>query len=85
MFRSITQENTREERITTVCVLSINSIFGEIEIAALWGEYSEVDTTIPRINVIRRILEYYFMQLCGYDCVNISNRILEENRNSTIK
>jgi wobble nucleotide-excising tRNase len=39
--------------------------------AALWSEYREVDTVIPVLNVIRRILEYYFMQLCGYDGVSI--------------
>ena len=48
--------------------------------AALWGEYREVDTTIPLMNVIRRILEYYFLQLCGYDGVNIRKQVLEDNR-----
>ena len=48
--------------------------------AALWGEYREVDTVIPTMNVIRRILEYYFMQLCGYDGFDIRKRVLEDNR-----
>ncbi|MDL2248786.1 AAA family ATPase [Tyzzerella sp. OttesenSCG-928-J15] len=47
---------------------------------ALWGEYKEVDTPIPTMNVIRRILEYYFMQLCGYDGVNIRKKVIEENK-----
>ena len=34
--------------------------------AALWEEYRDVTTPIPLMNVIRRILEYYFLQLCGY-------------------
>ena len=53
--------------------------------AALWGEYREVDTTIPMMNVIRRILEYYFMQLCGYDGVNIRKRVLEEHKDKFIE
>lgn len=52
--------------------------------AALWSEYREVDTVIPVLNVIRRILEYYFMQLCGYDGVNIRKRVLEENRDKFV-
>ena len=52
--------------------------------AALWGEYREVDTANPLMNVIRRILEYYFMQLCGYDCVNIRKRVLEEHRDKFV-
>lgn len=52
--------------------------------AALWGEYREVVTTIPLMNVIRRILEYYFMQLCGYDGVNIRKRVLDEHKDKFI-
>lgn len=46
--------------------------------AALWSEYREVDTTIPLMNVIRQILEYYFIQLCGYDGMDIRNRVLDK-------
>ena len=53
--------------------------------AALWSEYREVDTVIPVLNVIRRILEYYFMQLCGYDCVNIRKGVLEDNKNKFVE
>jgi wobble nucleotide-excising tRNase len=53
--------------------------------AALWSEYREVDTAIPILNVIRRILEYYFMQLCGYDGVDIRKRVLNENREKFIE
>lgn len=35
--------------------------------AALWDEYREVQSAVPLMNVIRRILEYYFLQLCGYE------------------
>ena len=37
------------------------------------------------MNVIRRILEYYFMQLCGYDSMNIRKRVLDENREKFIE
>ena len=53
--------------------------------AALWSEYREVDTAIPVLNVIRRILEYYFMQLCGYDGVTIRKRVLDENRGKFVE
>jgi len=54
--------------------------------AALWSEYREVRTPIPLMNVIHRILDYYFLQMCGYDGMNIRSRILEneENRNKFI-
>ena len=53
--------------------------------AALWSEYREVNTVIPVLNVIRRILEYYFMQLCGYDGVNIRKGVLEDNKNKFVE
>lgn len=52
--------------------------------AALWAEYRELHGTIPTMNVIRRILEYYFMQLCGYDGVDIRKRILENNKDKFV-
>lgn len=48
--------------------------------AALWCEYREVESAISVLNVIRRILEYYFIQLCGYDGVNVRKRVLEDNK-----
>ena len=48
--------------------------------AALWSEYKDVCAAIPLLNVIRRILEYYFMQICGYDGMDIRKRVLEGNR-----
>jgi len=53
--------------------------------AALWSEYRKVDTAIPILNVVRRILEYYFMQLCGYDGVNIRKRVLDDHRDKFIE
>ena len=48
--------------------------------AALWDEYKEVTSAPAAINVIRRILEYYFVQLCGYDRYEFSDKILKEHR-----
>lgn len=52
--------------------------------AALWDEYKNIAAVIPLLNVIRRILEYYFMQLCGYDGVNIRKTILKDNKDKFI-
>lgn len=48
--------------------------------AALWEEYKEVSSGIPLMNIIRRILEYYFLQLCGYEGNALRKRILEEHK-----
>jgi wobble nucleotide-excising tRNase len=53
--------------------------------SALWGEYKELNKAVPILNVIRRILEYYFMQLCGYDCVNIRKIVLDDNRDKFVE
>lgn len=53
--------------------------------AALWEEFKELkDGTniIPIMNVIRRILEYYFLQLCGYDGSYLQKTILEDNKSA---
>lgn len=52
--------------------------------AALWSEYREVNSDIPLINVVRRILEYYFLQLCGYEGTDLRNKILVENKDKFI-
>lgn len=53
--------------------------------AALWEEYKElkdVTSPIPFMNVIRRILEYYFLQICGYDSSQLRKTILEDNKHA---
>jgi hypothetical protein len=52
---------------------------------ALWSEYKEADTTIPLLNVTRRILDYYFIQLSGYDDVDIRKRVLEDNKEKFVE
>ena len=49
--------------------------------AALWDELKEVTSPITAMNVIRRILEYYFLQLCGYEGTNIRKEVLEKEEN----
>lgn len=44
-----------------------------------------LNAPIPLMNVIRRILEYYFLQLCGYDGVTLRSRILTDNKDKFIK
>ena len=55
--------------------------------AALWDELREVTSTIPALNTMRRILEYYFLQLCGYEGSDLREIVLErpENRKKFIK
>ena len=43
-------------------------------------ELKAVTSPIPLMNVIRRILEYYFLQICGYDGSQLRKTILEENK-----
>lgn len=50
--------------------------------AALWDEYKEVKSAVPLMNVIRRILEYYFLQLCGYEGSTLRRVILVEGKSN---
>ena len=50
--------------------------------AALWEEYKEVSTVVPLMSAIRRILEYYFLQLCGYEGNKLRKTILEDNKDA---
>ena len=45
---------------------------------ALWTEYQELTSSIPLLNVIRRILQYYFLEFCGYQGSNIRDIILKK-------
>ena len=52
---------------------------------ALWSEYKELNSSIPLLNVIRCILQYYFMEICGYHGNNIRDKILKENKAEFIR
>lgn len=47
---------------------------------ALWAEYKTATEPIILMNVIRRILEYYFMQIVGYKGKDIRTEVLDKNR-----
>lgn len=47
---------------------------------ALWDEYKKTSDTITLINVSRRILEYYFLQLYGYSDSDLKSDLLDKNR-----
>ena len=52
--------------------------------AALWSEYRDLKTALPLLNVMHRILDYYFLDMCGYDGLNIRQRILINSRDKFI-
>lgn len=52
--------------------------------SALWTEYNTLTATIPLMNVMRRILEYYFLQLCGYEGHDLTKRVLEDKKDRFI-
>ncbi|WP_206192597.1 AAA family ATPase [Scrofimicrobium canadense] len=52
--------------------------------ATLWQEYKEVSSSTTLLNVMRRILEHYFLQLCGHDGANLRTHILEDHRDQFI-
>lgn len=52
--------------------------------AALWDTYMEVSSPNTLINVIRQILDYYFLQLCGYSGVSIKDEILKKHRDDFV-
>lgn len=43
--------------------------------AALWKEYKEVTSSTALLRVVRQILEYYFIQISGYEGQNLTERI----------
>lgn len=51
------------------------------------GRAQGLQSTIPALNVMRMVLEYYFLQLCEYEGSNLRELILEkkENREMFIK
>lgn len=45
------------------------------------AELCYADSVIPALNVMRRILEYYFLQLWGYEGSNLREERLEKEEN----
>jgi len=87
MIRKVANNST-----VKLCVRASSTISGRDEnynpvknsYAALWGELQEVQSAPPTMNVIHRILEYYFLQLCGYDGFDIRKLVLEDNRDKFV-
>lgn len=52
--------------------------------AALWSEYLELQNEIPLMNVIHRILDYYFLDMCGRDGLKLREEILVNERDKFI-
>lgn len=52
--------------------------------AALWSEYRDLTGEIPLMNVIHRILDWYFIELSGFDGLDIRQRILFDERDRFI-
>jgi wobble nucleotide-excising tRNase len=52
--------------------------------AALWKEYRETNSSVTLMNVIRRILEYYFLQICGYSGDDIRQKVLIDHKSEFI-
>ena len=61
-----------------ICTESNNPVKNSYTV--LWDEYKELKNPMSLLNVIRQILEYYFIHLCGYDGLTLEKVILEENR-----
>lgn len=48
--------------------------------AALWKEYKEVTSATALLRIVRQILEYYFIQISGYEGQNLTERILKREK-----
>lgn len=53
--------------------------------AALWDEYKSSEKSVPTINIIRQILDYYFLQHCGYDSSKLLTDLIVNNKEKFIK
>lgn len=49
---------------------------------ALWAEYRSTTDSVILMNVIRRILEYYFVQIGGFKENDLRKNLLERNKSS---
>lgn len=52
--------------------------------AALWAEFRELKNEIPLMNVIHRILDWYFIEISGFDGLDLRHRILIDERDKFI-
>ena len=52
---------------------------------SLWHDYKTTKSTETLMNVCRQILEYYFIQMCGYKNSNLRAELLDENESDFIR
>jgi wobble nucleotide-excising tRNase len=50
----------------------------------MWDDLKKQNSPIPVLNAMRRILEYYFLQLCGYEGTDIRKIVLEDNKDKFV-
>ncbi len=75
-----------------ICTRQSKKILGEQEnynpvsdfYTALWEELKEIDSSAAVLNVIERILDYYFLRLCGYEKDNMKDIVLERNKDKFV-
>ena len=51
---------------------------------ALWSEFKTSEDTNTLLNISRQILEYYFLQICGYKNGNLRSDLLEKHSDEFI-
>ena len=73
---------TQKNRETPSIIENRNPI--QNSYAALWDTYKEVTSPHTLVNVIRQILDYYFLQLCGYNGMNIKDIILKQHKSDFV-
>lgn len=47
---------------------------------ALWAEFRTAQDSLSLMNVTRRILEYYFLQICGYSSGSLRTDLLDKHQ-----
>ena len=47
---------------------------------ALWSEFRTAQDSLSLMNVTRRILEYYFLQICGYSSGDLRTELLDKHQ-----
>ncbi|MEG2001353.1 MAG: AAA family ATPase, partial [Evtepia sp.] len=50
---------------------------------ALWEEYRTATDSVSLLNVTRRILEYYFLQICGYTSGDLRSDLLDNPKHTS--
>lgn len=76
--RSVIIECTREDERAGGGKVNYSPVKNTYD--ALWEEYRIATDSTSLLNVTRRILEYYYLQICGYSGDNLRADLLERNK-----